>query len=313
MTARLADIESRLARLSASVMDAHGDLDRAAFNALMERAQQATQLRIERNEVSTAIEMLAGKESLEDFLAALTAADESQLALQVIEVKRSIAQCETVRQQADQDVGALASQLEQLAKSEAAQRAGQRLHAQRGQLAEAAEQGVVGRLAQELLSRCIERFTQEHEPVLLQLTHQFLSKLTGGRYTAVDHSAASDGSFCVRNARGEAIEPNKLSTGTREQLYLAIRMAFITHYTEQHEPLPVLMDDCFVNFDDARTRLALQTLLGWKNSVQTILLSCHGRVVQQLAELAPDTPVICLDRHTTHTAREVVGELALMH
>ena len=313
MTARLADIESRLARLSASVVDAHGDLDRAAFDALMERAQQATQLRIEHNEVATSIEMLAGKESLENFLAALAEADESQLALQVIEVKRSITQCDTARQQADQDVGALSSQLEQLAKSEAAQRAIQRLHAQRGQLAELAEQWVVGRLAQELLSRCIERFTQDHEPVLLQLTHQFLAKLTGGRYTAVDHSAASEGSFCVRNARGEAIEPNKLSTGTREQLYLAIRMAFITHYTEQHEPLPVLMDDCFVNFDDARTRLALQTLLGWKNSVQTILLSCHGRVVQQLADLAPDTPVICLDRHTTHTAREVVGELALIH
>lgn len=312
MTARLADIEGRLAGLSASMVDAHGELDRAAFNVLMERAQQATQLRIERNEYMSSIAILAGKEPLESFLATLTELDESQLALQVIEIQRSLAQCEAARQQADQDVGALASQLEQLAKSEAAQRSGQRLHAQRGQLADLAEQWVIGRLAQELLSRCIDRFTQDNEPVLLQLTHQFLSKLTGGRYISVDHAAGSDGSFCVRNARGESIEPSKLSTGTREQLYLAIRMAFITHYSEQHEPLPVLMDDCFVNFDDARTRLALQTLLGWKESVQTILLSCHGRVVQQIAELAPDTPVICLDRHTTHTAREVVGELSLM-
>lgn len=313
MTARLADIECRLAGLSASVTDARGKLDRPAFDALMERAQQATQLRIESNEILSSIAVLAGKEPIESFVAALSEVEESQLALQVIEIKRSLAQCETAREQADQEVGALASQLEQLAKSDAAQRSGQRLHALRGQLSELAEQWVVSRLAQELLSRCIDRFTTDHEPVLLQLTHQFLSKLTGGRYTSVDHAAGTDGSFCVRNARGEAIEPSKLSTGTREQLYLAIRMAFITHYTEQHEPLPVLMDDCFVNFDDARTRLALQTLLGWKDSVQTILLSCHGRVVQQLAELAPDTPVICLDRHTTQTAREVVGELALIH
>lgn len=313
MTTRLTDIECRLAGLSASVVDAHGELDRMAFDALMERAQQATQLRIERNETWSSIEILAGKEPVESFMQALAEVDESQLALQIIEIKRSLAQCETERQQADQDVGALASQLEQLAKSDAAQRCGQRLHALRGQLAELSEQWVVGRLAQELLSRCIDRFAVDNEPVLLQLTHQFLSKLTGGRYTSVDYAAGTDGSFCVRNARGEAIEPSKLSTGTREQLYLAIRMAFITHYSEQHEPLPVLMDDCFVNFDDARTRLALQTLLGWKDSVQTILLSCHGRVVQQLADLAPDTPVICLDRHTTQSAREVVGELALIH
>jgi uncharacterized protein YhaN len=313
MTARLADIDGRLEGLSASVVDAQGELDRTAFEALMERAQQATQLRIERNEITTSIEMLAGKEPVDSFLSVLAEVDESQLALQVIEVKRSLAQCETERQQADQDVGALTSQLEQLAKSEAAQRGGQRLHALRGQLAELSEQWVVGRLAQELLSRCIDRFAVDNEPVLLQLTHQFLAKLTGGRYASVEYAAGTDGSFCVRNARGEAIEPSKLSTGTREQLYLAIRMAFITHYTEQHEPLPVLMDDCFVNFDDARTRLALQTLLGWKDSVQTILLSGHGRIVQQLADLAPDTPVICLDRHTTHTAREVVGELALIN
>lgn len=311
MTARLNEIEERLSTLSASVANSQGDLDREAFDVLMQRAQHATKLRVERSELSSAIDMLAGRESIDEFIHELTEIDDSSLSLRIAETKRTLTQCEATRQQADQEVGAIASQLEQLAKSEAAQRSQQLLQAQRGQLAELAEQWVVSRLAQELLTRCIDRFTHDNEPALLQLTHQFLSKLTGGRYTSVEHSA--DGGFCVRNAREEAIEPSKLSTGTREQLYLAIRMAFITNYTEQHEPLPVLMDDCFVNFDDARTRLALQTLLGWKNSVQTILLSCHGRVVQQLAELAPETPVICLDRNATHSARDVVGELQLTH
>ena len=309
MTGRLTEIDKRLSTLSSDLSDKHGDLDPVAFDTLMRLAQQAAKLRLDRSELLTAIEMLAGRESLEEFLNALAEVDESDLALQLAETKRALAQCEATRQQSDQEVGAMKSQLEQLAKSEAAQRVQQQLQAQRDQLAALAEQWVVSRLAQELLMRCIDRFTHDNEPVLLQLTHQYLSKLTGGRYVAVKHMA--DGGFCVENKDGEAIEPTKLSTGTREQLYLAIRMAFITHYTEQHEPLPVLMDDCFVNFDDARTRLALQTLLGWKDSVQTILLSCHGRVVQQLAELAPETPVICLDRNTTHFARDIVGELEL--
>ncbi len=307
MTTRLSEIENRISLLLTSVTDRHGVLDRVAFDGLMQRAQQAAQLQGERSELLTAIEMLAGRESPEEFLSALADVDESDLSLQVVETKRALAQYDATRRHSDQEVGAVTSQLEQLAKSEAAQRTQQQLHAHRGQLAELAEQWVVGRLAQELLVRCIDRFTHDNEPVLLQLTHQYLAKLTGSRYVAVEHTA--DGGFCVRNESGESIEPDKLSTGTREQLYLAIRMAFITHYTEHHEPLPVLMDDCFVNFDDARTRLALQTLLGWKDSVQTILLSCHGRVVQQLAELAPATPVICLDRGTTHFARDIVGEL----
>ncbi len=311
MSTRCSELEHRLALLAASISTPTGLADRRALDTLMQRAEQATDLRIARSELLSTLEMLAANESLEEFLGLLVDTDEGQISVQIAELKRSLTNCETMRQQADQQVGALSSRLDQLAKSEAAQRAQQQLHTQRGQLAELAEQWVVGRLAQELLSRCIERFTNDHEPALLQLTHQFLAKLTGGRYTSVDHDGSSAESFIVRNARGEAVEPGKLSTGTREQLYLAIRMAFITHYTEHHEPLPVLMDDCFVNFDDVRTRLALQTLLNWNGAVQTILLSCHGRVVQQLAELAPDTPVICLDRNSTHAARDLVGELAI--
>ncbi len=309
---RLAEIEQGLASLAASLATSASGPGREALAELMQRAKQAAELRIARNELLSTLETLAAKDALEQFLGLLEETDESQIAVQVLELRRRLSQCEAQRQQTDQQVGALSSRLDQLANSETAQRAQHLLHAQRGQLAEFAEQWVVGRLAQELLTRCIDRFTNDHEPALLQLTHQFLSKLTGGRYVSVEHDGSSAGSFRVRNADGEAVEPAKLSTGTREQLYLAIRLAFITHYTEHHEPLPVLMDDCFVNFDDARTRLALRTLLNWNGAVQTILLSCHGRVVSQLAELAPDTPVICLEKSATLPARELVSELALV-
>lgn len=313
MTIRQVEIEDRLAVLSASVraeQSPAGPLDRASFDALMQRAQQATEMRIQQNELLCALEAMAGGEPLEEFLAALRSCEANLLSVQLTELKRELSQCETLRQQIDQEFGALANQLDQVAQSETAQRQQQHLHTMRGQLSELAEQWVVGRLAQELLNRCIERFTHDHEPALLQLTHGFLNTLTGGKYAAVDYDATSPGGFVVRNALGEAFEPSRLSTGTREQLYLAIRMAYISHYAEQHEPLPVLMDDCLVNFDDLRSRLALQALLNWHGSIQTILLSCHGRSVQQLAELAPDTPVICLDRNSTHLARDLASELA---
>ncbi len=309
MESRAADIEKRISALSSSLADAQGDLHRDAFHQLMQQAQRATELRVERADALNAIEVLAGRELLEDFLRALGETDEGQLAIRTGELNRAIEQSESARQTADQDYGALANRLEQLSKNDAAQQAQLRLKARQAELSELAEQWVVSRLAQELLDRCIDRFTQDNEPALLQLTHRFLSKLTSGRYTRVEHAA--DGGFSVCSDSGERHEPAKLSTGTREQLYLAIRMAFITHYAAAHEPLPILMDDCFVNFDDVRTRLAVQTLLEWNGSVQTILLSCHGRVVQQLAELAPETPVICLDRQITLAARDVLGELAI--
>ncbi len=307
---RIADIETRLTALSSGLDTESGAVDRATFDAMMQRAQQAAELRIQRNELVSNLQTLCGREALPTFIDQLRQADPAALALKVSELKRELTILDQNRQQIEQEVGGLNNQLEQLSKSESAQRCQQHVHGLRAQLVDLSEQWIVHRLAQELLSRCIERFRRDNEPALLQTTHQLLSKLTGGIYQSVDYDAGQGGSFIVRKANQEAVEPERLSTGTREQLYLAIRMAFIAHYGEQHEPLPVLMDDCFVNFDDVRARYAIQALLDWHASIQTILFSCHGRIVQMVAELAPETPVICLDRNTTMAAREMAGELA---
>lgn len=306
---RLADIDQRLAALSTNVVQ-EGATDATAFALLMQQAQQVAQLRSEQNELRSSLQMAAGKENVDEFLADLDATDESALALQASEAKRDLEKTEKQRQEADQEIGALANQLNQLAQSEVAQRAEQQLRELRGQLAVLCEQWVVQRLAQELLNRSMERFAHDHEPALLSLTRKYFAKLTDNRYSTVEHDTAT-GKFHVRSSRGEAFEPDRLSTGTREQLYLAIRMAYIAYYSEHHEPLPILMDDCFVNFDDARSKFALQALLEWQDNLQTILLSCHWRLVQQLAEIAPETPVIHLGKQVTSTARELQQELAI--
>ena len=61
-----------------------------------------------------------------------------------------------------------------------------------------------------------------------------------------------------------------MSTGTREQLYLAIRLAYVLHYCEQAEPLPLVMDDVLVNFDDRRKRNTLEVLLEVANKIQIL-------------------------------------------
>ncbi|MGN6136210.1 MAG: ATP-binding protein [Aureliella sp.] len=181
----------------------------------------------------------------------------------------------------------------------------QKLKRLRSELTELSEQWVVHRLAGDLLQRTIDRFTRDHEPQLLKHTRRFFHELTDRRYGVVEHDSGKHGGFAVRDQQGHAWQPDKLSTGTREQLYLAIRLAFVTHFNEQHEPLPVIMDDCFVNFDDTRSRIALRTLLHWRESAQTILLSCHWRSVEALAELAPETPVIALNSGELTTARNL--------
>ena len=71
-----------------------------------------------------------------------------------------------------------------------------------------------------------------------------------------------------------------MSRGTREQLYLAMRLGLIEEYEKRAEPLPVIMDDVLVNFDDARAFSVMNILKEFAKTRQVIVLSCHNQSLE---------------------------------
>jgi uncharacterized protein YhaN len=70
-----------------------------------------------------------------------------------------------------------------------------------------------------------------------------------------------------------------LSDGTRDQLYLALRLATIERFAVHAEPLPLVLDDAFVHFDDARARAALTALADLAPRAQVLFFTHHERLV----------------------------------
>jgi uncharacterized protein YhaN len=66
-----------------------------------------------------------------------------------------------------------------------------------------------------------------------------------------------------------------LSKGTAEQLYLALRFGLVSHFAETAEPLPILMDDILVNFDDDRADSAARSIEELAQHHQVIYFTCH--------------------------------------
>src|SRR5205085_1275934 len=85
-----------------------------------------------------------------------------------------------------------------------------------------------------------------------------------------------------------------LSTGTRDQLYLALRLAALEHVIEQRGALPVVLDDLFVHFDDPRTAAGLRVLDELACRTQILLFTHHEQVASQASN------VIDEDRLTIH-------------
>jgi uncharacterized protein YhaN len=72
-----------------------------------------------------------------------------------------------------------------------------------------------------------------------------------------------------------------MSAGTRDQLYLALRLATLEHYFERSEPLPFIVDDILIQFDDERTRATLEALTDLSAKTQVILFTHHERVAEE--------------------------------
>jgi uncharacterized protein YhaN len=86
-----------------------------------------------------------------------------------------------------------------------------------------------------------------------------------------------------------------MSDGTRDQLYLSLRLAFIEDYSVKTEPVPFICDDIFTTFDDARTTHAIAALGSVGDRVQTILFTHHLHVAEiARLQIGPDVDVIDL-------------------
>lgn len=110
-------------------------------------------------------------------------------------------------------------------------------------------------------------------------TSEILKEVTDGVYTQVQ----MDGNMCVGVHAGERYVPlEQLSRGTIWQVYFAYRMA-AGELLMEDEPLPILLDDAFVMYDEERLKQVLKWLS--KQEQQVLLFTCQKREKSLLEEM----------------------------
>ncbi len=141
-------------------------------------------------------------------------------------------------------------------------------------------------LAKYLLEEAKSRFERERQPDIIRRAGAFFRTMTNGAYTGI--YAGLDGkSLCALLPDGGVRGPEELSQGTREQLYLSLRLGSILSRAEQQEPLPVIMDDILVNFDPGRTTHAAAALGDLAEQSQILFFTCHPQTAERLRSAVP--------------------------
>ncbi|HEX2645322.1 MAG TPA: hypothetical protein VHU81_20155, partial [Thermoanaerobaculia bacterium] len=84
---------------------------------------------------------------------------------------------------------------------------------------------------------------------------------------------------------GQKVRVEAMSEGTRDQLYLALRLATLEKYLAHSEPLPFVVDDILINFDDRRSLATLKVLSDLAKKTQVILFTHHERMKEMAGSL----------------------------
>ncbi|KQP37628.1 chromosome segregation protein SMC [Methylobacterium sp. Leaf104] len=152
------------------------------------------------------------------------------------------------------------------------------------------------KLAGLMLGTAIGRHRAGQQDPLLARSGALFGALTGGAFAglAQDYDAADTPRLAGRRATGALVPVEGLSEGTRDQLYLALRLAYLEDYAARAEPAPFIGDDLFLTFDDARTAHGLEALAAVGDTIQPILFT-HHRHVADLARARLGNVVDVLD------------------
>ena len=142
----------------------------------------------------------------------------------------------------------------------------------------------VNKMVLELTSIAKSEFDKT-QPDLIN-AQKYLAILTDNKYSKINLELQE-----IENEDGTKIKKwEHLSRGTKEQLYLALRLGYASNYSKDKttlEPngkadLPLVVDDAFVNFDAKRTKNALKCLLEFSKTNQVLFFTCHTEMITKM-------------------------------
>ena len=154
------------------------------------------------------------------------------------------------------------------------------------QMSDAAERYVKVFTASRLLRWSIDRYREEKQGPLLQRAGAIFSTLTSGSFSKliVDFEREPMVLEGLRSD-GKLVGISGMSDGTRDQLYLALRLAALEMHLEQAMPLPFIADDLFINYDDIRSKAGFEALKALSEQTQVIFLSHHDHLIPTVQEV----------------------------
>ncbi len=153
-----------------------------------------------------------------------------------------------------------------------------------------------------LLDKTVENYRQVNEGPLVTRANEIFISIAGHQppdefvKLDVDYQKPNDPRLIALRANGVACRVEAMSEGTRDQLWLALRIAALELRARDAEPMPFLADDLFASSDAVRTEIGIRYLAELARHTQVVLFTHHDYVVDAARRMVPDARIHELTR-----------------
>jgi uncharacterized protein YhaN len=149
------------------------------------------------------------------------------------------------------------------------------------EMSDIAEEYVRLRSAGLLLQWATDRYRREKQAPLLKRAGELFAILTGGSFEdlRLEFDEQDRAQLAGVRANGSSVKVSGMSTGSADQLYLALRVAAVEDFLSHSVPLPFIADDLFINFDNERAAAGFKVLAQLARKTQVLFFSHHKHLL----------------------------------
>jgi len=150
------------------------------------------------------------------------------------------------------------------------------------------------KIASVILAKTIEQYREKHQGPLISRASELFSRMTLGSFSRLRAEYDEKGTPILVGIRREnetQVTVDGMSDGTADQLYLALRLASLEQYLANNDPLPFVVDDILLRFDDDRSLATLQVLGELSAHTQVIFFTHHRHLVDLVQSRAREMAI----------------------
>lgn len=144
------------------------------------------------------------------------------------------------------------------------------------------------RIAHALLTEAMKGFRERAQGPMLKAASAYFARMTrNGFVRLLNDEAGAEPVLVAQRGNGAQLRVEEMSEGTRDQLYLALRLAALDIRRASGVDLPVILDDILMTSDDERSGAMLEALADFAREHQVIVFTHHRHVADMAVRHVP--------------------------